>query len=84
LTERLGKEKTSLPVWDWGQDPLARFQLTHTDPNGIYFGAVAENGDWLIIMDTEIVTMYAMGSGNYLDNWNNKENLEYKYFYEFG
>lgn len=72
----------ALPVWDWGQDPLARYQLTHTDPNGVYFGGTAEDGDWVVIKDTQTITLYATGSGDYLANWGNKENLDYKYFYE--
>ena len=47
-----------------------------------YYGFVNKNGNWYIQRKYQGTWRYAWGDSNYQENWNNRENLDYKYLFE--
>lgn len=72
------------------EDPLAGYQITDADESTAtkYYGYANKNGHWYILKESSGSYRYAKGAplqnggGLYVDAWNNKNNLEYDYYFE--
>lgn len=65
--------------------PYSGYRISEIDDNGTdsYYGFTNDNGGWLI-MKSHIETnsfRYAKGDSGFPTNWNNRERLNYDYYY---
>lgn len=64
--------------------PTDGYKISEIDEGNVsYYGFTNKDGAWLVMQEgTDGNSFrYAKGSSNFPDNWNNRENLNYDYFY---
>ena len=64
-------------------DPLVEYVISDIDDTSDYYGFTKKNGSWYIMKVEEENVLYIKGDSEYADNWTNRANLNYDYFYLF-
>lgn len=67
-----------------GSSPTDGYKITEVDEGDVsYYGFTNKEGGWLIMQEqsTEGTFRYAKGDSGFPDNWSDRLNLKYDYFY---
>lgn len=65
--------------------PISGYRISEVDESGAtaYYGFINKDGGWLIMRDETTTSSfrYAKGDFRFPENWKDRENLKYDYFY---